>query len=148
KRGTLTRDISAQGKVVASVSPTLYSNSAGIVTLDVHAGDKVEKDQVLAEVYSPELNNKLEQEQATYNSLSIEVERTGIDNKQKQLTAKKTIDQATIDRQTAAREVDRNDRGYKAGAIPEMNLLRSQDALAKAELDVQHAVDDAKLLNE
>jgi HlyD family secretion protein len=29
KRGTLTRDISAQGKVVAAVSPTLYASSAG-----------------------------------------------------------------------------------------------------------------------
>ena len=27
KRGTLTRDISAQGKVVAAVSPTLYTNA-------------------------------------------------------------------------------------------------------------------------
>src|SRR5215468_11131390 len=148
KRGTLTRDISAQGKVVAAVSPTLYAATAGIVTLDVHAGDKVEKGQVLAEVYSPELNNKLEQEQATFNSLSIEVERTGIDNKQKQLTAKKTIDQATIDRQTAAREVDRNERAYKGGAIPEINVLRAKDALEKADLDVEHAQADAKLLDE
>src|SRR5215471_6757290 len=117
KRGTLTRDISAQGKVVASV-------------------------------YSPELNNKLEQEQATFNSLSIEVERTGIDNKQKQLTAKRTIDQAAIDRQTAAREVDRNERGYKGGAIPEINVLRAKDALEKADLDVEHAQADAKLMDE
>ena len=148
RRGTLTRDISAQGKVVASVSPTLYATAAGIVTLQIHAGDKVEKDQVLAEMYSPELNNKLEQEQATFNSLGIEVERTGIDNRQKQLTAKKTIDQATIDRQTAARELDRNERGFKAGAVPEMNVLRAKDALAKADLEVAHAQADAKLLDE
>ncbi len=148
KRGTLTRDISAQGKVVAAVSPTLYSTTAGIVTLLVHAGDKVDKEQVLAEVYSPELNNKLEQEQATFNSLGIEVERTGIDNRQKQLSAKKTIDQAAIDRQTAAREVDRNERGYKAGAIPEINVLRAKDALAKADLDVEHAQADARLQDE
>jgi HlyD family secretion protein len=118
------------------------------VTLDVHAGDKVEKDQVLADVYSPELNNKLEQEQATFNSLGIEVERTSIDNRQKQLTAKKVFDQATIDRQTAAREVDRNERGFKAGAIPEINVLRAKDSLAKADLDVSHAEADAKLLDE
>jgi HlyD family secretion protein len=148
KRGTLTRDISAQGKVVAAVSPTLYATAAGIVTLDAHAGDKVEKDQVLAVVYSPELTNKLEQEQATLNSLGIEVERTSIDNRQKQLTAKKTFDQAEIDRQTAAREVDRNERGFKAGAIPEINVLRAKDALAKAELEVSHAQADARLLDE
>jgi len=148
KRGTLTRDISAQGKVVAAVSPTLYANSAGTVTLTVHAGDKVEKDQVLAEVYSPELDSKLAQEKSTFDSLNIEVERTGIDNRQKQLTAKKTYDQAMVDRQTAARDVDRNERGYKAGAIPEINVLRAKDALAKAEIEVEHAQADSKLQDE
>jgi len=148
KRGTLTRDISAQGKVVAAVSPTLYANSAGTVTLDVHAGDKVEKDQVLAEVYSPELNSKLAQEKSTFDSLSIEVERTGIDNRQKQLTAKKTYDQAMIDQQTAARDVDRNERGFKAGAIPEINVLRAKDALAKAAIEVEHAQADSRLQDE
>ncbi len=148
KRGTLTRDISAQGKVVAAVSPTLYTNAAGTVTFTAHAGDKVEKDQVLAEVDSPELNNKLEQEQATFDSAQIDVERTNIDNRQKQLTAKKTFDQASIDRQTAAREVERNSKGFQAGAIPEINVLRAKDALAKAEIDVSHAEQDSKLLGE
>ncbi|HZX91122.1 MAG TPA: efflux RND transporter periplasmic adaptor subunit, partial [Rudaea sp.] len=148
KRGTLTRDISAQGKVVAAVSPTLYANTAGTVTLDVHAGDKVEKDQVLAEVYSPELTSKLAQEKSTFDSLSIEVERTGIDNRQKQLTAKKTYDQAMIDQQTAARDVDRNERGFKAGAIPEINVLRAKDALAKAVIEVEHAQADSRLQDE
>jgi len=148
KRGTLTRDISAQGKVVAAVSPTLYANTAGTVTLDVHAGDKVEKDQVLAEVYSPELTSKLAQEKSTFDSLGIEVERTSIDNRQKQLTAKKTYDQAMIDQQTAARDVDRNERGFKAGAIPEINVLRAKDALAKAAIEVEHAQADSKLQDE
>lgn len=148
KRGTLTRDISAQGKVVAAVSPTLYTKAAGTVTFAAHAGDKVEKDQVLAEVDSPELKNKLEQELSTFDSLQIEVERAGIDNRQKQLVAKKTFDQATLDRQTAAREVDRNERAFKAGAIPEINVERARDVLAKAELEVSHAEQDAKLLGE
>jgi len=145
KRGTLTRDISAQGKIVAAQSPTLYATAPGTITLLTHAGDKVTKDQVLAEVDSPELKNKLEQEQSSLSSLDVDVERAGIDNRQKQLLAKKTIDQAQIDRQTAAREVDRNERGFKAGAIPEINVLRAQDTLAKAELDVTHAQADARL---
>ncbi|HEY8011464.1 MAG TPA: efflux RND transporter periplasmic adaptor subunit [Rudaea sp.] len=148
KRGTLTRDISAQGKIVAAQSPTLYATAAGTITLLTHAGDKVQKDEVLAEVDSPELKNKLEQEQATLSSVEVDVERTGIDNRQKQLLAKKTIDQAQIDRITAAREVDRNQRAFKAGAIPEINVLRAQDALAKADLDVTHAQADAGLVTE
>ena len=53
KRGTLVRDVSVQGQVVAAVSPTLYAPNPGIVTLKINAGDKVAKDQVLAEIDSP-----------------------------------------------------------------------------------------------
>src|SRR5688572_28284816 len=40
-RGTLVRDISVQGRVVAAVSPTLYAPVAGTVTLVAKAGDSV-----------------------------------------------------------------------------------------------------------
>jgi HlyD family secretion protein len=76
------------------------------------------------------------------------VPRAGIDNRQKMAVAKKTFDQATIDRQTAARELERNQRGMQLGAIPEINVLRAKDALAKAEIDVAHAKEDMKLLGE
>src|SRR5579885_2310581 len=148
RRGTLTRDISAQGKVVAAASPTLYTTAAGTVTFLVHAGDKVEQDEVLAEVDSPELTNKLAQERSTLDSLELEVERADIDNRQKLLAARKLLDQAGIDRQTAVRDLERNTRGYALGAIAEINVLRAKDALAKAELDVAHAEQDAKLLGE
>jgi HlyD family secretion protein len=148
KRGNLVRDVSTQGKVVAAVSPTLYTNAPGTITFDVHAGDKVTKDQVLADVDSPELKNKLAQEQQTLDSSNIDVERTEIDNRQKQLTSKKTYDQAIIDRTTAAREVERNTKGFQAGAIPEINVERAKDALAKAEIDVSHAEQGLKLESE
>jgi len=148
KRGNLVRDVSTQGKVVAAVSPTLYTNAPGTITFDVHAGDKVTKDQVLAEVDSPELKNKLAQEQQTLDSTNIDVERTEIDNRQKQLTSKKTYDQAIIDRTTAARDVERNTKGFQAGAIPEINVERAKDALAKAELEVGHAEQGLKLEGE
>lgn len=148
KRGTLVRDVAAQGKVVAAQAPTLYATAAGTVTLLTHAGDKVEKDQILAEVDSPELTNKLQQEQATLSSLDVDVGRAGIDARQKELLAKKTIEQAQIDRQTAAREVERKSQAFKMGAMPEVEVLRAKDALAKAELDVSHAQADARLQNE
>ena len=81
KRGTLTRDVSVQGKVVAAVAPTLYARSAGFVDLDIHAGDKVKKGDVLAVVDSPELTNKEKQEQATLDSLQLDVERAEIDHR-------------------------------------------------------------------
>ena len=145
KRGTLTRDVSVQGKVVAAVSPTLYARSAGTVDLQIHAGDKVKKGDVLAVVDSPELTNKLKQEQATLDSLQLDVERAEIDHRKLQLASKKTLDQARIDRQTAAREVERTSKAFTAGALPELDVLRAKDALAKADLTVTNAEKDTEL---
>jgi len=134
KRGDLVRDVSVQGKVVAAVSPTLYARSAGTVTLDVNAGDKVTKDQVLAEIDSPELASKLRQEQATLDSLRLDVERATIDNRKAEAASQVAYEQAVIDRETAAREVERNQKAFEMGAQAEMTVLRAKDALSKAKL--------------
>src|SRR5574337_992343 len=63
ERGPFVRDIAAEGSVVAAVSPTLYAAAPGAVTLKVHAGDAVTKGEVIAVIDSPELTNKLAQEQ-------------------------------------------------------------------------------------
>ena len=145
KRGTLTRDVSVQGKVVAAVSPTLYARSAGTVSLEIHAGDKVKKGDVLATIESPELANKLKQEQSTLDSLTLDVERAGIDHRKQQLTSKKTLDQARIDRQTAEREVQRTSKAFTAGALPELDVLRAKDAMAKADITVLNAEQESLL---
>src|SRR3546814_14389912 len=64
-RGTLVRDATVNGRVVAAVSPTLYAAAAGTVTLLIHAGDSVTKYQLLARIESPELDNELKREQST-----------------------------------------------------------------------------------
>lgn len=148
KRGNLTRDISAQGRVVAAVSPTLYAPNGGIVTLTVQAGDKVEKGQVLAEVVSPELNNRLQQEQASLQSAELAAERTSIDNRKQQLITQKAVDQAEIDRQTAAREVERSQKAFQLGALPQLDVMRAKDALQKAEVTLEHARKDVALERE
>lgn len=148
RRGDLTRDISAQGRLVAAVSPTLYAPNGGIVTLAVQAGDKVEKDQVLAEVVSPELSNRLQQEQSSLQSAELAAERTSIDNRKQQLTTQKAVDQAEIDRQTAAREVERTQKAFQLGALPQLDVMRAKDALQKAEITLAHARKDVALERE
>ena len=143
KRGTLTRDVSVQGKVVAAVSPTVYTRTAGTLSLDVNAGDKVTKGEVLAEIDSPELTSKLKQEQATLDSLGLDVERATIDNRKAQAASQMAYEQAKIDRETAEREVERNQKAFTMGAQAEMTVLRAKDALAKtklSELNAQHNV--------
>ncbi|MBA8889752.1 HlyD family secretion protein [Dokdonella fugitiva] len=145
KRGTLVRDVSVQGRVVAAVSPTLYARTAGTVTLDVHAGDKVNKGAVVAEIDSPELTNRLKQEQTTLDSLGLDVERTTIDNRKAQAASQMAYEQAVIDRQTAEREVERNEKAFQRGAQPEMTVLRAKDALAKAKLSEANAQHNVQL---
>lgn len=139
QRGTLVRDVSVQGRVVAAVSPTLYAPAPGTVTLDVVAGDKVEKGQVLAELYSPELTNRLAQEQAALQGMQVDYERAQIEARRKRLDSQRTLDQATIDRKTAEREVERTTKAFKLGALPEINVLRAQDALEKADVTLENA---------
>jgi HlyD family secretion protein len=139
KRGTLVRDVSVQGRVVAAVSPTLYARSAGTLTLDVYAGDKVKKGDVLADIDSPELTNKLKQEQATLDGMALDVERTAIDNRKQEAATQMAYEQAVIDRQTAEREVERNQKAFDLGAQSEMTVLRAKDALAKAVLSETNA---------
>ncbi|MCL7715250.1 efflux RND transporter periplasmic adaptor subunit [Stenotrophomonas mori] len=144
-RGDLVRDIAADGRVIAANSPVLYAISAGTVTLKVVAGDVVKKDQELAVIDSPELRSKLAQEQATLAGLEAEAGRAALDATLARATASKVTDQAAIDRQAAARDLERYQRGFDGGAVPQVNLAKAQDDLKKAEITLQHAKSDAAL---
>ena len=63
-KGDLERDISVQGRIVATFHPTLFSPEAGTVMLLVRAGDTVTRGQDLARVDSPKLRSLLKQEEA------------------------------------------------------------------------------------
>jgi len=145
ERGTLVRDVVADGRVVAANSPTLYAIAAGTVDLHVQPGDTVPKGQALATIASPELQSRLAQEQATLAGLEAEVGRASLDVEQGKANAQKLIDQAEVDRQAAARELELNRQVYQDGALPEVELRRSEDALKKADIALGHARADARL---
>ncbi|HEY5927273.1 MAG TPA: HlyD family efflux transporter periplasmic adaptor subunit [Kofleriaceae bacterium] len=145
ERGTLVRDVVADGRIVAANSPTLYAIAAGSVDFHVRPGDKVTRGQSLATVTSPELQSRLTQEQATLVGLEASVGRAGLDVQHGRANAEKLVQQAEIDRQAAAREVEINKKMFDSGVIPELELQRSQDALKKAELSVKHAHKEAGL---
>jgi HlyD family secretion protein len=145
ERGTLVRDVVADGRVVAANNPTLYAIAAGTVDFQVRAGDKVARGQVLATIASPELKSRLTQEQATLAGLDAGVGRAGLDVEHGRANAQKLIAQAEIDRQGASREVEINQQMFARGVIPELELRRSEDALKKAEIAVKHAHTEAAL---
>lgn len=148
QRGTLIRDISVDGRVTAANSPTLYAVANGTVDLTVVAGDAVQRDQVLAQISSPELVSRLAQEQATLASLETEAGRAELDVRQGKASARMQVDQAEIDWQTAQRELQRHQQGFDMGAVSELDLLRAKDNVRKAEVALAHSREDAELSDE
>lgn len=139
ERGPFVRDIAAEGKVVAAVSPTLYATSGGAVTLQVHAGDTVKIGQVLATIVSPELTNKLAQEQSNADAMEVEYLRAQIDARKQRSALQETYDNATIDQTTAERNLDRYQKAYAKGAVSNMDVDKAKDALDKAKIATTHA---------
>ncbi|NII12043.1 efflux RND transporter periplasmic adaptor subunit [Oleiagrimonas sp. C23AA] len=145
ERGSFVRDVAAEGRVVAAVSPTMYANSPGDVTLKVHAGDTVKKGQVLAVIDSPELKNKLLQEQSALAGNEVDYERAKIDARQKRLQLQKAVDNAKVDANAAERELQRNREAFAKGAVPKMDVDSAEDAKEKADIALKHARQDMNL---
>ena len=144
-KGDLVRDIAADGRVIAANSPVLYAISAGTVDLKVVAGDVVKKGQELAIIDSPELRSKLAQEQATLAGLEAEASRAQLDATLARAKARKDTDQASIERQAAERDLQRYQRGYDGGAVPQIDLAKANDTLKKADISLANAQTDARL---
>src|ERR1700683_203480 len=139
ERGSFVRDIAADGQVVAAVSPTLYANALGTVTLKVHAGDTVSKGQVLAVVDSPDLTAKLSQEEATAVGLRIDWQRATLEAEQRLQQLRDAFNQAQVDQKTAQRELDRSRKAYELGSYTALQALKAQDALEKAQFGYTQA---------
>lgn len=138
-RGTLVRDVAVNGRMVAAISPTLYSTAPATVTLKVKAGDMVKKGDVLAELESPELSNLLKREQANFDQLSAETARQGILARKQKLLASRDADQAEIERVTAEQTFLRYEKAGPEGVISKIEYMRVKDALKSAEIRAKHA---------
>ncbi|MFK2893076.1 efflux RND transporter periplasmic adaptor subunit [Dyella flagellata] len=148
QRGPFVRDIAAEGQVVAAVSPTLYATYGGAVTLKVHAGDTVKKGQVLALIDSPELVNKLAQEQSNADAMEVDYLSAQIAARTNQSQMQKAYDNAKIDEETAARDFDRYEKAYQLGGVPQMDVDKAKDTLNKAKITLAHAQADLNLGND
>lgn len=147
-RGDLVRDVSAQGRVVAAVSPTLYATASGTITLNVEAGEQVVAGQVLATVVSPALMNQMQQADASFAQRKLELERQRIDTRQQALEKRKAADLAEVAIIAARREKRRADQAKERGVIPIIDYEKAQDDLRNAELAYEHAIADADLHDE
>jgi HlyD family secretion protein len=164
ERGTLVRDVSAQGRVVAARSPILYTPAAGIVRYAIEPGASVSKGDLLAEVDSPELTTELARERSNLTRLSAERERQLVANRRSVLEKQRAIGEAEVALRAAERSLERNRWAHERGAIPEINVLSAEDevlnarsrlATAKADLELEQTAlrleittDDEQLANQ
>ena len=145
RRGTLVRDVSVQGRVVAAVSPTLYAPVAGTVALKTQAGSSVKQGDLLAQIDSPELRNTLERERATLQELEVEVQRQRIASERQQLVSRRAAADAEVALSAAQREMQRAEAAWSKHAIPQVEYLRAKDTLRSAEILSTHSKDDSGL---
>jgi HlyD family secretion protein len=144
-RGDLIRDLNVQGRVVAAVSPTLYTPATGTVTLEVQPGDVVTIGQVLANIDIPEVRSEFLQELSSLDRLNAELEREKIQARKAQVKNQQTIDLARVKLTAAEREMRRAEESIETNAISEIDFERARDELARAKVEHDHAVQDAQL---
>lgn len=145
QRGPFVRDIAAEGKVVAAVSPTLYAAGGGAATLKVHAGDRVARGQVLALIESPELAAKLAQELSNADAMKADVLRTEVDARQQRGALQAAFDAARVDHSSAQNDLARQQKAFDAGAVSGMQVEHARDTLQKARIALEHAEAGLKL---
>lgn len=148
QKGDLQRDVSVQGKVIAANSPTLFAPSPGIVSLLIKAGDKVQEGQILATIYSPELTNKLSQEESTYDQLAIEVGRHRIQIKSSLLNNEQAIELASVNLEASKIEKNRAELSIQDSLISQRELEEKVASFKRADLAYRHALQNHQLQKE
>ncbi|HEY0158194.1 MAG TPA: efflux RND transporter periplasmic adaptor subunit [Thermoanaerobaculia bacterium] len=147
-RGDLLRDLSLQGSVVASLSPTLFSPGQGIVSLRTRAGAEVKKGEILATIDSKELQAALDQSQAQLLTSRAELDRQKIVNRQTQLRAQQQIELLTMRVAAAQRQLGRVETTFREGLSNKADYETAQDNVRIAQMELEQAKSELGLSRE
>lgn len=148
ERGNLQRDIGVQGQIVAANSPTLYAKAPGIVSLFVKAGDTVKNGQKLAEIDSPQLKNRYEQELATLDQLTLDVGRHQIEIKTSKLNTQQSIEMSAVNLEAAEVNKKRAEISIKDSLISKKEFEEKVSEFKRASLAHRHAKQNFDLQKE
>jgi len=147
-QGHFVSDVAAQGRAVAAVSPTLYAGGAGVVTLQVAAGETVKKGQVLATVESPEIANELAREQVNLDSLRSAVARQRVEARTRISQGQLAIELAKVTEGASERELARAEDAKRRGVMPDIEVARRADELTVARVRAKQMQEESGLLAE
>jgi HlyD family secretion protein len=140
ERGTLVRDVSVEGRIVASFYPTIYSPARGTVALAVHAGETVAKGQTLASIHSPELESQLQQEASALAAADSELSSMRVTNATTKQRDEQDAELKKLRLETAQRELERTQRAISEGLVAQRDLDRARDDAAIAALERTQAL--------
>ena len=147
-RGDLVRDVSVEGRIVAAFHPTLFSRAPGIVRLLVKAGEVVSEGQELAQVESPELESRLQQERSNLLARQSDFERQRILTEQSMVQNRQEIGLLDVELEAARRAMDRAQRTREEGILNAVEYETAQDDVRIAELKLEVAKKQAIFANE
>ena len=147
-RGDLIRDLSVQGRVVASLSPTLFSPGQGIVTLRTQPGAEVRRGDVLATIDSKELHAALDQANAQLLSLRADLGRQRIVGRQTQLRASQQVELLQLRLTAANRQLERVERTFNEGLSNRADFETARDNVRIAEMELAQARSELGLSSE
>lgn len=146
--GNLIREVTAQGRIVAANSPTLYSPEVGYIDLKVKPGQNVAQGQLLAIVVSPSLNELLAQEKSRLQQLQVSAERSEIDAKQHRFQLQQIEDIAKVNVNAMEREKRRAEKAIQSNLISQIDYEKAIDDLARAILEYSQAKKNNRLKQE
>lgn len=147
-RGDLERSFAVQGRVVAAYHPTAFAPAPGTVALAVRPGDTVRVGDVLGRVESPELQAEWRQARSSLAALRAELERARIEARQTRLAEAQRVDLAELDLEAKRRGMQRAERSLHEGILNRVDYETAQDDLRRAELERDHARQNAELRSE
>ncbi len=147
-RGDLLRDVSVQGKIIATDHPTLVSPAQGVISLLVKAGDVLQKGAVMARIDSPELRNRLQQEQSVLLSMTSDVERQVIFNRQSDLQNQQQIALLELKQKAGEKALERARQLFEKGLGSSIDYEKAKDDLQVITLELAHNRQKTQLAKE
>ncbi len=147
-RGDLRREISVQGRVVASLHPTLVAQASGIVSLRAKGRPGREQRRGARIIDSPELRSTLEQARAQSLSAQADAERQKIVTRQSDTRLREEAAIARTKLEAARRELVRAETLHKEGLYSAGDYEKAQDGVHVAELEFQQATSEIGLTKE
>ncbi|HEX7708672.1 MAG TPA: HlyD family efflux transporter periplasmic adaptor subunit [Thermoanaerobaculia bacterium] len=147
-RGDLVRDLTVQGRVVAALSPTLFSTGPGIVTLTSRPGADVRQGEILATIDSKELQAALDQANAQLLSMRADLSRQRIEGRQSHLRAMQLVELHTLRHAAAQRQLERVSLLAKEGLTNQTELETAQDNVRIVAMELDQARSERTLSGE